>query len=131
MDVGCPREGEAMAKRQHRANPLPRSASGPYAGGMILSAHDVAAALRERYPGLPQVKLQKLLYYCQGHHLAATGQALFGEEIQAWEMGPVVPELWRAEKAEGPKQCYPELNEAQANTIGYVLSRYGSLTGKD
>jgi hypothetical protein len=37
---------------------------------MVVSAHDVAAALRARLPDLPTKKLHKLLYYCQGHHLA-------------------------------------------------------------
>jgi hypothetical protein len=65
---------------------------------MVLSAHDVAAELRRRMPGLPTVKLHKLLYYCQGHHLADLGEPLFAETVTAWDMGPVVGELRRAEK---------------------------------
>ncbi|MGQ0776145.1 MAG: hypothetical protein ACT4NY_17255 [Pseudonocardiales bacterium] len=41
---------------------------------MTLSAHDVAAVLRDRLPGLGAKKLHKLLYYCQGHHLATFGE---------------------------------------------------------
>jgi uncharacterized phage-associated protein len=44
---------------------------------MAVSARDVAAALRERLPALGKVKLHKLLYYCQGHHLATFGVPLF------------------------------------------------------
>jgi uncharacterized phage-associated protein len=97
---------------------------------MSVSARDVAAALRERLPGLPTKKLHKLLYYCQGHHLAATGVPLFRETISAWDMGPVVGTLWHAERdgTEGPAT---QLSESQLNTVGYVVSRYGGLTGRD
>jgi uncharacterized phage-associated protein len=99
------------------------------------SAHDVAAELRVRLPGLGTKKLHKLLYYCQGHHLAAFGEPLFGEEIAAWDMGPVVDALWVAEKHGGgpvsPSPSTAGLDEAALNTVGYVLSRYGGLTGHD
>ncbi|MGH3907861.1 MAG: Panacea domain-containing protein [Pseudonocardiaceae bacterium] len=96
---------------------------------MTLSAHDVAAVLRDRLPGLPTKKLHKLLYYCQGHHLAAFDESLFGESISAWDMGPVVGTLWYEEKQGAAPRTRHEMNEAQLNTIGYVLSRYGALTG--
>lgn len=99
---------------------------------MTLSARDVAAVLRDRLPGLPAKKMHKLLYYCQGHHLAAFDEPLFSETISAWDMGPVVGTLWRAEKqGDRPAAQHRELNEAQLNTIGYVISRYGALTGLD
>jgi len=97
---------------------------------MSVSAHDVAAALRERLPGLPTKKLHKLLYYCQGHHLAATGEALFTETISAWDMGPVVGNLWYEERSGDARPGAP-LSESQLNTVGYVVSRYGRLTGRD
>jgi uncharacterized phage-associated protein len=96
-----------------------------------LSAHDVAAVLRDRLPGLPTKKLHKLLYYCQGHHLAIFDEPLFGETISAWDMGPVVGTLWHQEQH---GEVLPEpaaLDEAQLNTVGYVVSRYGALTGRD
>ena len=46
-------------------------------------------------------------------------------------MGPVVGTLWYAEKEHGPRPSSVELTESQLNTIGYVLSRYGKLTGRD
>ena len=44
--------------------------------------------------GFTHMKLQKLLYYMQGYHVAALGQPLFSEAIEAWEHGPVVREVW-------------------------------------
>ncbi|MGH3721197.1 MAG: Panacea domain-containing protein [Pseudonocardiaceae bacterium] len=98
---------------------------------MTVSARDVAAALRDRLPGLPTKKLHKLLYYCQGHHLAAFDEPLFSETISAWDMGPVVGNLWYAEKQGGVPRVHREMDEAQLNTVGYVLSRCGALTGQD
>jgi uncharacterized phage-associated protein len=98
---------------------------------MTVSASDVAAVLRSRLPGLPVKKLHKLLYYCQGHHLAAFDEPLFAEGIAAWDMGPVVGTLWHREKHGEPPPPPTELTEAELNTVGYVLSRYGALTGQD
>jgi uncharacterized phage-associated protein len=39
---------------------------------------------------ISNMKLQKLLYYQQGFHLAYFGTPLFDEEIEAWMYGPVV-----------------------------------------
>lgn len=98
---------------------------------MTVSAGDVAAVLRARLPGLPTKKLHKLLYYCQGHHLATFDQPLFRETISAWDMGPVVGALWKRENDAKPPVSRAELDEAQLNTVGYVISRYGGLTGLD
>jgi uncharacterized phage-associated protein len=98
---------------------------------MTFRAADVAAVLRGRVPQLPRKKLHKLLYYSQGHHLAAFGRPLFAESISAWDMGPVVGSLWKAEQASEPSGVAVELDEAALNTVGYVLSRYGRLTGRD
>lgn len=97
---------------------------------MTVSVHDVAAALRARQPGLGKKQIHKLLYYCQGFHLATFGQPLFGEPISAYDMGPVVGSLWYAEK-NGLAPVAADLGEAELNTVGYVLSRYGGLSGAD
>ena len=46
--------------------------------------------------GFTHMKLQKLLYYMQGFHLAKVDVPLFPEDIEAWEHGPVVREAWYA-----------------------------------
>ncbi len=99
--------------------------------GMTASAHDVVAELRRRLPSVPLKKAHKLLYLCQGHHLAVTGALLFAEGIAAWDMGPVVPQLWHDEKHNTEPPPPSELDNAALNTIGYVVSRYGALTGRD
>lgn len=104
---------------------------GPYPVAMTTSAHDVAAELRKQLPGLSKLKLHKLLYFCQGHHLADLEQPLFSETISAWDWGPVVAPLWKEEDELGIRGAQGVLDEAALNTIGYVISRYGSNSGQD
>ena len=38
--------------------------------------------------------LQKILYFLQKDHLEKCGDCLFDDEIQAWQFGPVVPDVY-------------------------------------
>jgi uncharacterized phage-associated protein len=40
---------------------------------------------------ITNLKLQKLLYYLQGYHLAMFNRPIFKDDIEAWMYGPVVP----------------------------------------
>lgn len=67
---------------------------------MALTARDVAEYFLTRVDAesgdsLSNLKLQKLVYYAQGYHLALFGKPLFNERIEAWEHGPVIPDLYR------------------------------------
>jgi uncharacterized phage-associated protein len=48
----------------------------------------------EDVDALCHLRLQKLLYYVQGWHLAARGKPLFEGRIEAWQHGPVVREIY-------------------------------------
>ncbi|MFF0864134.1 Panacea domain-containing protein [Nonomuraea sp. NPDC003560] len=127
-----------MSETRGNRQGLHQPRSDAYPEPMPVSARDVAAALRERHPGLGRVQVHKLLYFAQGHHLATFGRPLFSDTICAWDMGPVVPTLWHEEKTGeawyqgvGEETYAPPLSEAELNTVGYVLSRYGRLSGKD
>jgi uncharacterized phage-associated protein len=53
---------------------------------------------------LTNLKLQKLIYYSQGLHLAKTGEPLFNDDIKAWDDGPVVQEIyWNVKDIYEPK----------------------------
>jgi uncharacterized phage-associated protein len=43
---------------------------------------------------ISNMKLQKLLYYQQGYHLAYFDSPLFDEDVEAWWYGPVVPVVY-------------------------------------
>lgn len=47
------------------------------------------------------MKLQKMLYYMQGFHLAYFETPLFKEDIEAWMYGPVVPSIYEKFKSNG------------------------------
>ena len=44
---------------------------------------------------LTNLKIQKLLYYIQGFHLAFFDQPIFNDKIVAWKYGPVVEEVYQ------------------------------------
>lgn len=47
------------------------------------------------------LKLQKLLYYAQGHFLGSTGAPLFTDDLRAWAHGPVIPSIYHRFKQYG------------------------------
>ena len=51
-------------------------------------------AFRDR-SGVTPLKMQKLVYFAHGWHLAITGRPLLRENIQAWQWGPVIPSLYQ------------------------------------
>ena len=57
---------------------------------------------------MTNMKLQKMLYYQQGFHLAYFGTPLFEEDIEAWMYGPVVPLMYEHYKANGRNGIEPD-----------------------
>ncbi len=56
---------------------------------------------------MTNMKLQKMLYYEQGFHLACFGTPLFEEDIEAWQYGPVVPVVYEHYKQYGGEGIKP------------------------
>ncbi|MGP8235318.1 MAG: Panacea domain-containing protein [Limisphaerales bacterium] len=52
---------------------------------------------------ISNLKLQKLLYYAQGLHVASEKRPLFADKIHAWKHGPVVPSVYHKFKKFGCK----------------------------
>lgn len=52
----------------------------------------------DEYEGISPLKMQKLLYYAQGIHLALNDSKLFEEPILAWPHGPVVNSVYQEYK---------------------------------
>jgi uncharacterized phage-associated protein len=72
----------------------------------MLTCHNVADYLlaqqdAESGDTISNLKLQKLVYYAQGYHLAIYDEPLFSEQIEAWTHGPVVPDLYHRFKSYG------------------------------
>jgi len=65
----------------------------------MITAYDIANVFvkfsdTESGDVLTNLKLQKLVYYAQGFHLAINNKPLFADPIVAWEHGPVVVDLY-------------------------------------
>ena len=83
---------------------------------------------------MTHLKLQKLVYYAQGFHLALYDKPLFRESIEAWEHGPVCPDLYtRYKKLKAkpipPTKSLPEaaksFNKKQRELLDDVYTVYG------
>jgi uncharacterized phage-associated protein len=48
-----------------------------------------------------QMKLQKIVYFAHGYHLAKYGEPLINEEFEAWKFGPVVQTIYQDYKLYG------------------------------
>jgi len=70
-----------------------------------LEASHLVLSLSEPDVGdnITNLKLQKLLYYLQGYHLAYFNTPLFEEELVKWQYGPVVAEVYHSFKQHGPQ----------------------------
>ncbi len=103
----------------------------------VASARDVALEIERRLPGIGEAKLHKLLYYVQGYHLAWEQGPAFKEEIEAWELGPVVARLWRDRKysflGKLSRSIRPPmpLPESVRNITVNVISRLGDKSGAE
>ncbi|PZP42405.1 MAG: hypothetical protein DI601_18320 [Azospirillum brasilense] len=85
---------------------------------------------------ISNLKLQKLCYYAQGFHLALLDRPLFQEPIEAWQHGPVVPELYHAYKHYGSQSIpaptdldlasYPEDVRALLDEVYSVYGQYSA-----
>lgn len=76
------------------------------------------------------LKLQKLLYYCQGYALALTGKPLFGDEIEAWRFGPVVPVIYKQYK-DLKDYCVPLADITEKPHIGAVAEGIARIVKLD
>lgn len=101
----------------------------------MATVHDVAAyILRARGP-MTAMKLQKLVYYSQAWSLVWDDKPLFGERIEAWAMGPVVPDLYNAHRGLFMVQQIPQgnpeaLSPEGRETVDAVLNYYGGKTAQ-
>lgn len=72
---------------------------------MTFSAVEIAAYFVKRAieegSAITQMKVQKVVYFAHGYHLAKTGNPLIREKFQAWKFGPVVPAIYDAFKTYG------------------------------
>jgi uncharacterized phage-associated protein len=87
------------------------------------------------YELISPMKLQKLVYYCQGYYLALYGSPLFPDPIEAWQHGPVCPRLYHLLRVYGNSPIAAiidpariRLSENEKTLIGMVYGNYGQYS---
>jgi uncharacterized phage-associated protein len=105
------------------------------------NVHDIAHKIilrtdSEKGDIISNLKLQKLLYYMQGYHLAFFNERFFEDPLEAWTYGPVVPNVYHTFKDFGPKAIILdpnkykeiELRNEQEDMFEQVMSEYGKFS---
>lgn len=85
---------------------------------------------------IDNLKLNKLCYYAQGWHLARYGTPLFSDAIQAWDYGPLIPDVYYAYRVCGSnpiQEAVEEFNEDMLSSeekelLADVYIHYGKYT---
>ncbi len=102
----------------------------------MLTASEVAVIILQKTHKngyqITNMKLQKLLYYCQGYYIAIHGERLFSDRIEAWEHGPVVPKVYHEYKSYGKNNIPPEeaveIPEELESFIDFIVRKTGNHT---
>lgn len=97
---------------------------------------------------LTPMKLQKLIFFAHGWHLALAGEPLIADQVEAWQFGPVVPSIYHEFKHErsGAITCkateldlenfklvelaIPEGDLTARKIMDRIWAIYGNLTAK-
>lgn len=109
---------------------------------MIYKAQDVATYIIKKCDNdnlvMSNLKLQKVLYFLQAEFLITKGEPCFEDTIEAWDFGPVVPNVYKkylvygcamipAMHMEVPDVFYAEDKKIIDNMIK-ELSKYSTTT---
>ncbi|MDR3231470.1 MAG: DUF4065 domain-containing protein [Synergistaceae bacterium] len=102
---------------------------------LYLNREEAEQAGDEAVSSIDPMKLQKLLFYCQGYSLALTGEPLFEDPIEAWQYGPVVRKVYkRYQKYRGSYlplnlvETPPPLNDCAASIARLVMRDKGKFS---
>jgi uncharacterized phage-associated protein len=84
---------------------------------------------------ISNLKLQKLCYYAQGFSLALTNERLFDNDIEAWQHGPAIPELYNKYKQYGAGALpiseefrFDGMKERCGDLLGEIYQKYGQYS---
>lgn len=93
-------------------------------GGLTMNAPNIAYyfLLKANHEGdlITNLKLQKLLYYAQAWHLINFKKPLFREKLLAWELGPVVREVYQEFKKYGGRPININGRSDTKNVFGNI-----------
>lgn len=91
--------------------------------------------MSDAFDDLTNMKINKLLYFAQGHYLSKYGKALFDDKIEAWDHGPVVPDVYAAYKPCGDQPIHgydadliSQVTPEAEDVLFGVARKYGRYT---
>lgn len=95
----------------------------------MATVYDVAGYILDKHGPMSAMKLQKLVYYLQAWHLVWEDESLFPQRIEAWENGPVSPDLYDEHRGQFRVATVGGVREGltkdEASSIDSVLRFYG------
>lgn len=84
---------------------------------------------------LTNMKINKLLYYAQGHYLQKYGTRMFDDDFEAWDHGPVVASVYSRYQGMGSdpitecdETCISSVPDPAADVLFEVAREYGKYT---
>lgn len=84
----------------------------------MATAQAVLDAIEDRKPNLPDTYKHNLLFFCQGHHLATHGIAMFGEPLHATPAGAIVTVTAGTDD---------KVSKKELGMVGWIMHRYAAM----
>lgn len=101
-------------------------------------AHYIIKREYDKDRPVSNLQLQKLLYFIQGYFYACGEDGCFEDKIEAWDFGPVIPNVYREYKKYGsciimdvPKNYVCGISNNHRNMIDDVLDLCASKTNSE
>jgi len=101
----------------------------------VTAANYLLYIMGDAFDDLTNMKINKLLYFAQGHYLKKYGTPLFDDRIEAWAHGPVIPEVYSAYKGYGDRpisgynaDMISEIAPEAEDILYGVARKYGRYT---
>ena len=105
---------------------------------VLIVADTILKIAKAKGKSLTPMQLLKLTYIAHGWSLALRNKGLFYNQIEAWQYGPVIPDLYHSTKSYGrkpiPLKRIGDPNDTQVSPEDYafledVFDKYGHLDG--
>ena len=95
----------------------------------------IDTAIKRNEEPMTNLRIQKMLYFAQAHHLQRHGTPLFEEDMKAWDLGPVVPTLYYYYNVYGRDSIMDvhssfsldNFTDDELETLIDVLRKYGKM----
>lgn len=108
-------------------------------GAINIANYFIQRANENTENDLTNLKLQKVLYFAQGKYLGKYGKnkPLFSEPIEAWQLGPVVRDVYNIFSICGsspitvldiPENSFDDLDETITSHLDYIWGEYGKYS---